>query len=287
MRSGISGYVFILGAVLYLLLLMMYPMIYNVNLSLHDVSFVTFVKGGSPWSGLKNYRDLLQDPLFFRVLFNTMVFWIGSISLQFTIGFLLALLFDKGFPLKNLYLPIILLPWFIPLTVSGAIFRWFLYGTGFINSFLLGVGLIQSPIPWITNPNLAIYSLTFANVWLGIPFNFILLFTGLKAIPLELYESAEIDGAKEWQKTLYISIPFLKPVIVMTILLGSIFTIKVFDLVWVITRGGPGGASHLLSTLSYSVAFDRFRFGYSCAVVVLMMIMVIVLTIVINRIKVE
>lgn len=286
MRRVSSGYLFIVPAMTCISFLMAYPIAYNVYLSLHDVSFATLVRGGSPWIGLKNYRDLVQDPLFARISLNTVIFLIGSTSLQFVIGLLLALLFEKKFPLNNLYRGLIILPWFVPVLVSGTMFRWFFSERGLINSLLWATGLVNEPVRWITSADLAIYSVTLANVWLGIPFNFIMLLTGLQSIPSELYECAEIDGAKEWQKALHISIPLLRPVILATFMLGTIFTVKVFDLVWVITKGGPGGASHLFSTFAYSLAFEQFRFGYGSAVVVAMMLMVTLLAIVLHRSRV-
>lgn len=283
MRREGHGYVFVLPAVIGILVLMVYPVVYNVYLSLHDVSFVTFVRGGSPWVGLKNYRDLLADPLFGKVSANTAIFLVGSISLQFGSGLLLAFLFEKRFPLNNLYRGLIILPWFVPVLVSGTMFRWFFSERGLVNALLMAAGFVKDPVRWITSPDLAIYSVTLANVWLGIPFNFIMLLTGLQAIPQTLYECAEIDGAKPWQKALYISIPMLRPVIATTLMLGTIFTVKVFDLVWIITKGGPGGASHLFSTLSYSLAFEQFRFGYASAVIIAMTVVVTLLALVLYR----
>ncbi|NLY05703.1 carbohydrate ABC transporter permease, partial [Candidatus Sordicultor fermentans] len=146
---------------------------------------------------------------------------------------------------------------------------------------------IKEPVRWITTEKMAIYSLTVVNVWLGIPFNFILLYTGMQQIPEELYESSEIDGATGWQKVVYITLPMLKPVVIATFILGCILTFKVFDLVWIVTKGGPGGASHLLSTFSYSLAFDRFQFGKSAAVLVLMQIIVVLFIGFSNRMKWE
>jgi len=278
----------VLPLVLSITLLMVYPSIYLVNLSFRQVGFATFLKGGSPWIGLGNYRALAHDPLFSRVLLNTLIFWAGSISFQFVIGLGLALLFAKKFPMNKLYRSLVLIPWFVPLTVSGAIWKWVLSGeTGIINSYLLGLGVLEKAIPWLTSSRLAIYSLTLANIWLGIPFNFVMLFTGLQAIPTELYECARVDGANERQIVRYITLPLLKPVAVITILLGTIYTIKVFDLVWVVTGGGPGGASHLFTTLAYYLAFTRFRFGQSAAVGILMMLLIGILLLILGRARKE
>jgi len=158
---------------------------------------------------------------------------------------------------------------------------------GMANNILLSWGFIDKPIPWITSQILPILSITAANIWLGIPFTFILLYTGLRAIPLELFESAEIDGANWWQNILFITIPILKPVIITILTLGCILTVKAFDLIWIMTKGGPGDVSQLLTTLSYSLAFNKFHFGKSSSLLVIMVLLVISLTILFNSIKVE
>ncbi|MGQ9473191.1 MAG: carbohydrate ABC transporter permease [Candidatus Caldatribacteriaceae bacterium] len=180
-----------------------------------------------------------------------------------------------------------MVPWVLPIIVSGSFFRWFFSERGMLNGFILSWGLIDKPVPWITSQTLPIFSVTMANIWLGIPFNFVLLYTGLRTIPPELFESADIDGANWWQRTFFLAIPLLKPVIITTLTLGCIFTVKVFDLVWIITQGGPGDVSHLLGTFSYSLAFNKFHFGKASSVLVIMLILVIGLTALLNSVRAE
>jgi len=286
-RYGLKRYIFILPAITFILVFMIYPLVYNLNLSFKDVTLITFIRGTSEYVGLNNYKEVISDPIFQRAALNTLIFTIVSIFFQFIIGFLIALLFNREFPLRNFLISLLMLPWFIPILVSGTIFKFFLSDLGFINNILMSLRFIKEPIPFITNSNLALYSLIFVNVWLGIPFNFILLYTGLKGIPLELYESAEIDGATSLKKVWYITIPMLKPVIITTLMLGAIFTIKVFDLVWIITKGGPGNSTHLFSTYSYLLAFSNFKFGLGAAVSTVMLLVIIVVVGIFNMIKVE
>jgi len=236
---------------------------------------------------MTNYTQILKDAVFQRTFVNTLIFTGLSLLFQFLIGFLLALLFNRSFPLKGLLQSLIMVPWVLPIIVSGSFFRWFFSDRGMVNGFLLAWGLIDKPIPWITSQKLPIFSVTMANIWLGIPFNFVLLYTGLRAIPLELFESADIDGVNWWQRIFYITVPLLKPVIITTLTLGCIFTVKVFDLVWIITQGGPGDVSHLLSTFSYSLAFNKFHFGKASSVLIIMLWLVIGLTILLNSIRAE
>jgi len=272
-KEARDALLFIFPLFFLLLVFGIFPLVFNLYLSLYEVTFITFLRGITNFAGLKNYLDVLNYPLFHVTLFNTLVFTSGSLFFQLLIGLFLALLFNKRFPLNSILHALIMLPWFIPIVASGTVWRFLLSDTGVINSFL--IYLFGIKIGFLTDPGLAIYSLTFVNIWLGIPFNYILILTGLKSIPIEVLESAELDGAGEWQKIRYIQIPLLKDVIVVTLLLGSIFTLKVFDLVWVMTRGGPGGATHLFSTLAYYVSFDRLNFGQGAAICTLLLIVML------------
>lgn len=278
---------FLLPSLALILIFGIYPVVYNGFLSVKDVTLISYIRGTARNVGSLNYKAILDDPLFWRSLYNTITFTLLSIVLQMVVGFLLALLFNYEFPLKGFLQALVMIPWVMPIMVSGSFFRWFLSDNGFLNNFLAALGWIQEPVRWISSEQLVVYSLTAVNIWLGIPFNFILLYTGMQQIPEELYEGADIDGASGWQKVLYITLPMLRPVIIATFVLGCILTFKVFDLVWIITKGGPGGASHLLSTFSYSLAFDRFQFGKSAAVLILMQIIVILFVGFSNRIRLE
>ncbi|MGQ9623599.1 MAG: carbohydrate ABC transporter permease [Candidatus Caldatribacteriaceae bacterium] len=285
--SKTSLFLFLLPSIALVVVFGIYPVGYNGFLSMKDVNLISYIRGTSRGVGVSNYQTVLGDPLFRRALFNTVIFTLLSILLQMVVGFFLALLFPYEFPLKGFLQALIMVPWVMPIMVSGSFFRWFLSDNGFLNNFLATLGWIKEPVRWITSEKMVIYSLTGVNIWLGIPFNFILLYTGMQQIPEELYESADIDGATGWQKVLHITLPMLRPVIIATFILGCILTFKVFDLVWIITKGGPGGASHLLSTLSYSLAFDRFQFGRSAAVLVLMQVIVVLFVGLSYRIRLE
>ncbi len=284
---GPKRYSFVLPAVIFTILFAIYPLIYNIVLSFKDVTAITLIQKTSQFIGLENYREIFRDSIFKRASFNTIIFTVFSILFQFIIGFLIALLFNKNFPLRDVMISLVMLPWFIPILVSGTVFKLFFMDIGLINRLLLSFRLITKVVPWITDGRVAIYSLIIANIWLGIPFNFIMLYTGLKGISEELYEASEIDGAVGIKKTLYITVPLLKPVIISTLLLGAIFTIKVFDLVWIITGGGPGNASHLFSTYSYQLAFGNYNFGLGSAVSVIMILIIISVTVILNLIRIE
>jgi|UniRef100_A0A7C5P925 multiple sugar transport system permease protein len=275
---GWKTYLYLLPLAIFIIAFLIYPLIFNTVDSFENLNLNNFVNGVSQFVGFNNYTNLFSKESFYTALYNTFVFTVISIFFQFTIGFLIALLFNRSFPLKNLFIGFIMLPWFTPSIVYGEFFR-FLFGSeGILNNVLMSVGFIHNPVNWITNPVLTIFSLTMANIWLGIPFNFALLYTGLKGLPSEVLEAADIDGANRWQKVLYVIFPMLRPVVFVTLILGTIGTVKVFDLVWIVTQGGPANSSQLFSTLSYTFAFNTFNFGLAAATIVIMSIIVIAIT---------
>ena len=160
-----------------------------------------------------------------------------------------------------------MIPWMIPITITGLIFK-FMFGTdvGIINYFLRSMNLISENIDWLTNTATAMPAVIFANVWIGIPFNMILISTGLTTIPTELYESASIDGANKFQTFRKITLPLLKPTIESVLILGFIYTFKVYDLIYVMTTGGPVNSTQVLSTYSYKLSFDMFKYSKGAAV---------------------
>ena len=190
-----------------------------------------------------------------------------SLVFQFVIGFALAVFFNKKFKFSQPVRGVLMIPWMIPITVTGLIFK-FMFGTdvGIINYFLRSIQLISSNIDWLTNTTTAMPAVIFANIWIGIPFNMILISTGLTTIPTEVYESASIDGANKFQVFRKITLPLLKPTIESVLILGFIYTFKVYDLIYVMTSGGPVNSTQVLSTYSYKLSFDMFKYSKGAAV---------------------
>jgi multiple sugar transport system permease protein len=265
-RYGNIGYLFVLPAALYMLLLVGYPIVSNFILSFQDVTVTTLNKAEKPFVGLRNYRMLFADGVLQTALLNTFVFTVSCIVFQFIIGFALALYFNRDFSFAKPIRGLLMIPWMIPMTVTALMFKFmFSSNVGIVNQALQGWGLIGSPIDWLLEPRLAMFSLVFANIWIGIPFNMILISTGLTTIPQELLEAASIDGANKRQAFFKITVPMLKPVIESVLILGFIYTFKVFDLVFVMTNGGPVNSTHLLSTYSYKLSFTLFKYSQGAA----------------------
>jgi multiple sugar transport system permease protein len=258
----LGPYLFVAPALIFVLLVMVYPIAYNFYLSLHDVSVGNFLTGDFPFVGLQNYGEIMSDPVFRHSLLISVLFTAGSLVFQFTIGFALALFFNRAFPGSGIMRAILVLGWLLPIVVSASIWRWMLDGSyGVINFLLRGLGLLQGQLFWLTEPDTALIGVIIANIWIGIPFNMILLLAGLQGISLSLYEAARVDGANAWQRFIHITVPQMRPVALTVLLLGFVYTFKVFDLIYVMTRGGPVDATTTLPLFAYDLTFEFFRFG--------------------------
>lgn len=262
-----AGYLFALPGFLYMLVFVGWPMLYNVILSLQDVTQKNLINGERQFVALANYADLFADSVFRRSIGNTLLYTVLCLVLQFAVGFLLALFFSRNFSFAKPIRGLLMMPWMIPVTVTALMFK-FIFGTdvGILNYILKSFGLIGSNIDWLTAPVTAMLALVVANVWIGIPFNMILLSTGLTTIPTELYESAAIDGAGRWTSFTRITLPLLRPTIESVLILGFIYTFKVFDLVFVMPNGGPVNATQMMSTYSYKLSFSMYQYSKGSAV---------------------
>ncbi len=251
----------------YLAVFYAYPMYKNLDLSLRDYTVMSFVHGGAPFAGLGNYRTVFSDPTFAPALIHTIVFTAASLAFQFSFGMALAVFFHQHFRLSATLRALFLVPWLLPLIVSASTWSWMLNSdSGVVNYglHLLGIG----PVDWLTSPHWSLISVVIANIWIGIPFNLVLLYSGLQSIPQGLYEAAALDGVNAWQRFRRITFPLLRPVSAITLLLGLIYTLKVFDIIWIMTRGGPVDSSTTFATWSYRLGFGNLlpAFGPGAAV---------------------
>ena len=266
-KEQILGYFFILPAVIYMLAFIGYPIIYNWIISFQNVTAKTIASAAREFAGFSNYKAIFADVTFKKALVHTFIYTIGCLSIQFTLGFLFAIFFTKKFTLSKPIRGFIVISWMLPVTVTALVFKFmFAEGNGIINYILMSLHLIDKPVGWLLQGNTAMMGLIIANSWVGIPFNMLLLTTGLNNIPGDIYEAAAIDGAPGRQKFLKITIPLLKSTIMSVLILGFVLTFKVFDLVYVMTGGGPVDATEVLSTYSYKLSFQLFHFGEGAAV---------------------
>ena len=257
-----AAWAFLAPVTVYLVAFYAYPLYRNLDLSLHDYTVRSFVQGGAPFTGLGNYRAVLGDPTFAPALLHTAVFTLVSIAFQFAIGMALAVFFRQHFPLSLTLRALFLVPWLLPLIVSASTWSWMLNSdSGVVNALLRMLG--GSPINWLTSPRWSLISVTLANIWIGIPFNLVLLHSGLEGLPAHVEEAAALDGATAWQKFWFVTFPLLRPVSAITLLLGLIYTLKVFDIIWIMTRGGPVDSSTTLATWSYRLGFGNLLPAFS------------------------
>lgn len=282
------GLLFALPAFLYMLIFVGYPIVSNVILSFQNVTVRNLAKGVREFIGLQNYVTLFADEVFKKALWNTLFFTVCCLICQFVIGFALALFFEKKFAFSKTIKGLLMIPWMLPMTVTALIFK-FMFATdvGVINYILKTIGIISENIEWLTTPGTAMFAVVFANVWIGIPFNMILISTGLTTISKDLYESASIDGANSFQRFWKITIPLLRPTMESVLVLGFIYTFKVYDLVYVMTTGGPVNSTQLLSTYSYKLSFDMFKYSEGSAVANVLLVILLLVGILYLKITME
>lgn len=272
-----AAWAFLAPVTIYLLAFYAYPLYRNLDLSLRDYTVYTFVHGDAPFSGTANYRQIFADPTFVPALIHTVVFTAASLCAQFVLGLALAVFFARRFRLSGLLRALFLVPWLLPLIVSASTWSWMLDSdSGIVNAALHVLGI--APVHWLTSPAWSLPSVIIANIWIGVPFNLVLLYSGIQAIPTDLYEAAALDGAGARQRFTNITWPLLRPVSAITLLLGLVYTLKVFDIIWVMTRGGPAGSSTTFATWSYQLGFGNMlpQFGLGAAVGNILVVMALV-----------
>src|SRR5690242_8873394 len=276
-KEQLAGWLFLVPAIAYLLFAFALPIVYNVALSFEKTSPATIASLTAPFAGLGNYHFILKDPTSRKAIANTFLFTVGSLAGQFVIGFALALLFSLRFPGRTLARSLIIVPWLLPLIVTGVIFRFLFQAEGgAINQVLTSLGVVDSPVQWLNDPHLAFWTILIANIWLGVPFFTLLLYSALQDVPVEIREAAVIDGAGAWQRLRLLIVPIILPVIEVTLLLGFVFTVKVFDLVIGLTGGGPANSTQLITTWSYNLSFQVFSFGQGAALNNLLLVLALI-----------
>ncbi|WP_042160255.1 carbohydrate ABC transporter permease [Paenibacillus gorillae] len=271
-----AGYLFALPALAYMLFFVGYPIIDNIRLSLLDVNVMNLVNGNQPFVGFDNYTKLFREGTLVKVLQNTLVFTVMCIALQFVVGLAFALLFQLSFRFSQRLRGLVMISWLLPATITAMMFKFMFGSGGIINDVLLRLHLIQAPIEWLVERHTAMFTVILANTWIGIPFNMILLTTALTTIPKDIYESAAIDGANVLQRFFRITLPQLKAAILSLLVLGFIYTFKVFDIVLIITNGGPVNSTQMMSTFAYKLSFDQFQYSQGAAVANVMFLVLLV-----------
>jgi multiple sugar transport system permease protein len=283
-REAVFSWLMMALPLLFLAALVGYPLIYGVLLSLQDRPVAqpgTFV-------GLKNFIADFRDPIFWQVVANTFVYTIVATLLKMVGGVGLAMAMNQHFRMKNLVRALLLLPFIVPTVLSTVAWMWMLDPAfSIVNRLLIGLGVPKPGPSWLGNPYLAMFSIIMINTWRGLPFYGITLLAGLQTVPPELYEAATIDGASGWQRFRYVTLPLLKPIIMIVTLFSVIFTFADFQLVYVLTHGGPQNATQLFATYAFDIGMGAGQLGLGASVALTMLpalgLLIIALTLYMRR----
>jgi len=263
------GFLFILPIVLLVLALVAYPFTYAVYLSMTR----KFVGMPPVFVGLENYVRLASDGFFLRAIWNSFIFTFGSVVFKMILGVTMAVVLTSNIRFRSFFTGVLLVPWVAPTVVSALNFLWIYDGSlGVLNYLLTKVfGITSQGIGWLSEPGWAMASVIFVNIWRGFPFFGISFLAGMKAIPAELYEAAAVDGANAVQRFRHITLPALRNIMIIVVLLSTIWTFNDFGIVYILTKGGPGGATMVLPVFTYEMAFGAQRLGDAIAVALYML----------------
>jgi len=260
-------YLLLAPAVAVTLVIVFMPMVQAVWTSFYDL--ILFKPNASKFVGFGNYVKLFNDPVFWTALWNTLL-WIGlTVPLQMGLGLFAALLLNREFPWRGLARALIIIPWALPSVVIALMWRW-IYdpNTGVLNDILVYLSIVQTAVPWLADPDVAIYAIIATLTWQGFPFFAVMILAGLQGIPKSQYEAASIDGASAWRQFIHITLPGIAPVLATAGLLRVIWVANSMDVIFVMTGGGPGYATHTLPLYAFIKARQNLDFGYGTSIAV-------------------
>lgn len=257
-------YLMVLPSFLFVVPVIAFPLLYSFYLSF--TSYTLLEPQATRWIGLANYVELLQDPTFWRVMGNTILLLVVVTNIEFLLGLAVASLLNRDFRGQNVVGTLFMLPMMFAPVVVGIEFR-FLYNDvfGLVNNVLIATGLIHHGLGWLIEPGLALLSVIITEVWENTSFMIVVLYAGLRAIPREPFEAADLDGASAWQKFRHLTLPMLKPLILIAFTIRSLDVVRIFDIIQIMTGGGPANRTEVMGTYIYRLAVLDARFGYGNA----------------------
>ncbi|WP_122642151.1 carbohydrate ABC transporter permease [Luxibacter massiliensis] len=271
MKRKMEPWLFLLPVLVILLLLFGYPLINSIVMAFQNYKLTA--PDDIYFNGLENFTKLFGDPDSMMILKNSIIYVVISVIGQFLLGLILALALKKQFRGRGLYQSIVFLPWAFSGFVVGLIFRWSFNGEyGVVNTLLMKLGIIDSNIAWLGTPGYSLAVVIIAMIWMGIPFFAIMILAALQSIPADVYEAADVDGCGTVRQFFQITLPYIKPTLITTVLLRTIWIFNSLDLVVIITDGGPANSSQTLPAYMYSKAFGSYDFGFAAALGVILMI---------------
>jgi len=269
------AYSMLAPAIIVVIIIIVYPFLYNFRISFSSLNlkrFFSFIQGNKlSFNGVENYVSIFSDGLFWRTLMRTVIWTFTNLIFHVIAGVFLAIMLNRKMNLRNIYQPILILPWAIPQFIAVLVWRG-MFNTryGAVNLFLTRVVKVFKPwyqveIPWLTDPFWLFTGAILTNIWLGIPFMMMIALGGLQSIPETYYEAADIDGASSWQKICHITIPQLKPVMTPAIIMGTVWTFNNLNVIYLLSNDTLTGKVDILVTYVYKAAFNLYRYGYAAA----------------------
>ncbi|WP_166240264.1 carbohydrate ABC transporter permease [Paenibacillus turpanensis] len=277
-KESLAGWLFVSPMLIGVGVMVLLPIFGAIFLSFSEWSMVTGIEG-IKWIGFDNYERLLQDSKFLKALRNNAVFLL-TVPAYLTISLLLAILINKYVYLKGLFKVIYFLPYISSVVAVATVWRVLFHPSmGPVNQFLRSVG-IENPPKWIADPSFALVSVMMISVWISIGYNMIVYLAGLQSIPKDLYEAADIDGANGWTRFWRITLPMLSPTTFFLLITGIIYSFKVFELIVVLTQGGPANSTNVMVYYMYDTAFLNLKMGYASAQAIFLFVCVLVVTMV-------
>ncbi len=283
MRRRLSTPVVMMGpAVLFTVLLVGFPFVYTIWLSFHN----WFMGSRTPsrFIGFSNYVTMVHDPLFWQSLAITLEISIAALIIELVLGTYIALLINRSGRIVKVVRAVLLFPSVIPSVAAGMVWLvLFNPSLGFVNYVLHLVGLPSGL--WLDSPHTVVGTLVFIDVWQWTPFITLIILGGLQALPMEPFEAAMIDGASPWQQLIHLTLPLLRPVIWVALMLRSVDVIRIFDTIYVMTQGGPGTSSTSLNIYAYQQSFQYFHMGYASTLMLMLLIVVVVVNLGLRRFR--
>jgi multiple sugar transport system permease protein len=274
-RELLLPYLLVAPALVVLLTLSIYPLLYSITISLQQQT-----SSGVVWS-LIHFKRLASDGFFQTAMVHTVIYALAALTCEFLLGLGLALLLNQQIRGRGLFRASLLVPMMLPTVVVGVVWRLLLHPNfGAINGTLKQVGINVENLTWTASPRLAFLAVIAVDVWQWTPFVFLVLLAGLQAIPQEPYEAALIDGSTRWQTFRHVTLPLLKPAILIVLLLRTMDLLRVFDQIFILTEGGPGVATEMISLYIYRTAFRFFDFGYAAAMSFVLLVLTNVVSVV-------
>ena len=270
-KKKIAPYLYVMPVLILLLIMYGYPLIKSIIMSLQDYKLTS--SGSAPFNDFANFKKMFSDTDFLLLLKNSLIYVIISVVAQFVLELILALCLKTKFRGRGIYQSIVFLPWAFSSFVVGLMFRWSFNGEyGVVNDILMKMGIIKENVAWLGTPGLSLAVVIIAMIWMGIPFFGIMILAALQSVPDDIYEAADIDGCGMFRKFFSLTLPYIKPTIIMTVLLRTIWIFNSFDLIVIITGGGPVNYSQTLPSYMYSKAFASYDFGLASAFGVLLIV---------------